>query len=362
MRSNFDLFNHKHCSTDIDINIGYYDQPGDLSPDKRQELVCSLNDSFKRSTCDLKKIKREQTINDRFLNCGKQGTFYYCPECGLKYYTKYFCHFKLCDTCSRIYGKKFKQKILELMHPILSNRKKGWTVAMLTLSESSAKYRGRYPNPDEYKSFNKKVGEFCRLFYSTYRARISKNDKVIENRKIYKGAGWFAVNEFGSDNNNLHTHILLYGPWIPHSVLLKNWVRLSGGDTGCHIEPIRSPEIAARYVSKYITKPPVFNQVKTAIDYLQATKGQRRIRSGGIFYNILKMVEKKTPYTCPFCSVCLAYGGIIDLSQTHDGLNLSYIRKHRDKFETEALREAVRFLPSGVMPINLPYCPSLATN
>lgn len=357
-----DLFNHKHTTTDVSVYYGYYSQPNDLTPEKRLELVNYLNESARRSTCDLKKIQKQSEINNRFLNCGQLGTASYCPECNIRFYTKYFCKFKLCDTCARISGKKFKSKILELIRPILSNKKKGWTVAMLTLSESSAKYRGRYPNPDEYKLFNKKVGEFCRLFYGKYRARISKNDKVVENRKIYKGAGWFGVNEFGSDNNNLHCHILLYAPWIPHKILLKNWIRLSGGNTGCHIEPIRSPEIAANYVGKYITKPPVFNQISTAVDFIEATKSQRRIRSGGIFYNALKMAEKHNPDTCPFCSVYLMYSGIVELTDTTDGLNLSYIRKNRDKFETEAFREVVKFLPGGILPYNLPYCPSLMSN
>lgn len=350
---------YNHCQTTDFPKQEIFDQPGDLTLDQRREIFNQLNTSFEKSTNNLKKINHQREIYSRFLNCGNQGTGRFCPECNLKFYTRFYCKFKLCDRCARIYGKEIRRKILELITPILANRKKNFTVAMLTLSESSAKYRGRYPNQKEYKNFNKRIGEFCRLFYGKYQGKISRKGNIIEDRKRYKGAGWFAVNEFGTDNNNLHCHILIYGRWIPQKVLKAAWMKISNGDTGCYIEQIKNPKVAARYVSKYITKPPVFNKTQTAIDFIEATRGQRRMRSGGIFYNTIKIDKKTNPELCPFCLVGLLYDGLVNLAATLDGLNLAYIRKHFKEYELLEIKKALNELPGGVMPYNMPFCQNL---
>lgn len=252
---------------------------------------------------------------------------------------------------------------MDLIGPCLANRKRGWTVAMLTLSESSGKYRGHYPNQDEYKRFNRNVGAFCRLFYGKFRGRFTKTGKVCENRKQFQGAGTVGVNEFGQDNNNLHCHILLYGPWIAWEKLQRAWVRITGGDTGCFIEPIRNPNKAAHYVAKYITKAPRFLDPDRAVEFVKATKGSRRIRTGGIFYNQIKLSKPDVKRDeCPFCFVCLEYKGVRNVAECGFGLNLHHVRKHPDLYDSESLRKIVKELPGGVTPVNLPESPALWPN
>jgi hypothetical protein len=227
---------------------------------------------------------------------------------------------------------------------------------MLTLSESTGKYRGQYPTAEQTKEFNRKVAAFCRLFYGKYRGRWNGDrSRVVENRRRYQGAGTFAVNEFGDNNNNLHCHILLYGPWIPYKELLAAWVEISGGDTGVYIEPIRGSSKAARYVSKYIMKPPRFGNLCRAINYLVATKGLRRIRTGGGFYNALK--KKKTVRNeeiCPICDSVLVYDGVVSLDDTRYYYNWYDVRRDPERFGFDLLRgyrPPPQELPEGVMPI-----------
>lgn len=352
-----DLFGHRHRSQHPDnFNLGE-----DMSPVERSFLADSLVERYERDhPGESTAVYRGQT--DRFRFCGHQGSRLICPSCQIPFYTRFFCKFRLCDTCSRIYGKEIRDKIIKLITPIFAKKKRGWTIALLTLSESKEKYRGRYPNREEYQRFNRHVSEFCRLFYGKYKGGWSKKGKIVERRSRFQGAGWFAVNEFGDNNTNLHSHLLLYGPWVPHKKLLAAWARITGGDTGCHIEPIADPHGAGKYISKYITKAPRFLNPLTAIDFVVTTKSQRRIRSGGIFYNSLKRRKpERTADLCPFCVVELDYQGTVFLTETGDGLNLPHIRKNRELYETEELREIVNSLPGGALPCNLPYYPSLAS-
>ena len=331
----------------------------DMLPVERGFLADLIDDRISENWISLKRISQQRIKNARFRRCGLDGSRRVCPKCGIGFYTRHFCKHKLCDTCARIYGLRVREKILKLVNPVFSKRKAGWTVAMLTLSESSQKYRGRYPNREEYRQFNRNVGAFCRLFYGRYRGVWTKTGKIREDRKHYKGAGWFAVNEFGQDNTNLHCHILLYGPWTIHSRLLTSWIRITGGDTGCYIKPLRSPRSAADYVAKYLTKPPRFTDPNTALDYVKASASQRRIRTGGVFYNSLKKIRGFEPDVCPFCDVRLKFDGICDLTQAGDGLNLSHVRKHRELYDKDEIRSILRELPRGVLPAGLPQWRSL---
>lgn len=305
------------------------------------------------------KLHNRLTIIERFRKCKQQGQISSCPDCQTRFYTRFYCKARLCDTCSRIYGGRVQKKVMSVVRPYFANRKKGWTLAMLTLSESTAKYRGRFPNQDDTKRFNKSVGDFCRLFYGKFRGRISRTGKVVEDRKRYQGAGTIAVNEFGQENNNLHCHLLIYGPWIPQAKLLTAWMNLTGGDRGCFIEPIRDPKKAAHYVAKYVTKPPRFYDLRRAVEFLNATRGTRRIRTGGIFYNQIKIAKRKhDPDNCPFCISNLRYEGV-GLVAGHEGLNLHHVRKHPDLYETDRLKEIVKLLPGGAIPVGLPQAPPI---
>lgn len=328
----------------------------DDMPQVERDYLAALLKADIFQTTDLR-LANKLDIVERFRLCGSQGRWKYCPKCQLDFYSRFYCKARLCDTCARIYGQQIYKKIIAQVQPYFANRKKGWTIAMLTLSESTAKYRGRLPDQDDTKRFNKNVAAFCRLFYGKHRGRFSRSGKVVEDRKRYLGAGTIAVNEFGQDNNNLHCHLLIYGPWIPHNQLLNAWIKITGGDRGCFIEPIRQPRKAAHYVAKYVTKPPRFFDLKRAVAFLNATKGTRRIKTSGVFYNRIKIAKiAHNPEQCPFCMVELMYNGVRSLD-VYQGLNLHHIRKHPELYETDRLRKIVRLLPGGATPTGLPQAP-----
>lgn len=332
----------------------------DMSQVERSFLADLLIEDLEADVYWYTKVARQAEIIERFRRCGQEGRVQVCPRCALKFFSRFYCKARLCDVCARIYGGQVYKKVIDLIGPCLANRKKGWTVAMLTLSESTGKYRSHYPNREEYKRFNQNVSAFCRLFFGKFRGRFSRTGRVVEDRKHFRGAGTIGVNEFGQDNNNLHCHILLYGPWIPWAELQRAWVKITGGDTGCFIEPIRQPDKAAHYVAKYITKAPRFLDPSRAIEYLRSAKNTRRIKTGGIFYNRVKL--SKTDHErdeCPFCLVYLEYQGIQDVAARSFGLNLHHVRKNPDLYAADPLVKIARELPGGVTPVGLPKSPPL---
>lgn len=363
------MLNREPFQGDLDIDYGKgagtrpapetFSLQDDMSDTERHYLA-DLLDADVLSGHFVRNISRQLGIIDRFRKCGQQGSSRLCPDCMNRFYSRFYCKARLCDRCSRIYGQQVYKKIMELIKPCFAKRKKGWTIALLTLSTSTGKYRGRFPTQDDTKIFNRHVGSFCRLFYGKHAGRFSRTGKVVEDRKRWQGAGTIAVNEFGQDNNNLHAHVLVYGPWIRWEKLLAAWVRITGGDTGCHIEAIRDPGKAARYTAKYVTKAPRFLDFYRAVEFLKATKGTRRIRTGGIFYNQIKFAKREHyPDQCPFCLVDLLYDGIMTIGGSVFGLNLHHVRKHPELYNTEALISRVRDLPGGAIPIGLPQAPPI---
>lgn len=328
----------------------------DDMPQVERDYLAELLKAEAFQTTDLRLANRLEII-ERFRLCRQQGRWSNCPKCNCEFISRFYCKARICDTCARIYGRQVYKKVMELVNPYFANRKKGWTLAMLTLSESTSKYRGRFPDQDDTKRFNRNVAAFCRLFYGKHRGRFSRSGKVVEDRRRFQGAGTIGVNEFGQDNNNLHCHVLLYGPWIPHEKLLNAWVRITGGDRGCFIEPIRNPGKAAHYVAKYVTKPPRFYDLHRAVEYVNATKGTRRIKAGGVFYNRLKFEKvQHDPDRCPFCQVDLLYNGVRTLKDCN-ALNLHHVRKNPELYETDRLQKIVRLLPGGATPVGLPSAP-----
>lgn len=356
----FDLFSHSQIHRKKSTSPERFTLDDDMSRVERSFLADLLIEDIGDVITWRESPLRKKEIVERFRKCGDQGKVHQCPSCLVRFYSRFYCKHRLCDVCARIYGRQVYKRVMELIGPCLSNRKKGWTIAMLTLSESSGKYRNHYPDSDEYKRFNHNVGAFCRLFYGKYRGKFTRTGKVREDRKHYRGAGSIGVNEFGQGNNNLHSHILLYGPFIPWEKLQAAWVKITGGDTGCFIEPIRNPDKAAHYVAKYITKPPRFYDPTEAIDFVKATKGARRIRTGGIFYNQMKLEKlERDRDRCPFCCVFLHYEGLADLERVIFGFNLHHVRKNPDFYESGEIFSEIKSLPRGVTPIDFPEFPRL---
>lgn len=148
---------------------------------------------------------------------------------------------------------------------------------MLTLTTVNTR---RMPTREEIKANNKAVG------------------KIV--KKFYRGA--VAVNEV--KGTYLHTHAMVYGPYVPKEVLSESWRRL----TGNIVIDVREVKGSARNVAlelcKYIMKPFKYDKTRDgwtlAVKFLKAFKRVRRVHNYGIFYAV-KDLSKKSKLVCPYC-------------------------------------------------------------
>jgi len=210
----------------------------------------------------------------------------------------------------------------EVVRKETSNKKSGYFLSMLTLTVTSKRYGDKMPNREDIRRFYKETSHFLRLNFGKFKCHETKKGKIVENRKKYIGAGWIATIEVGSDNNNLHCHAIVYGPWQKYFDLLSSWEKITGDSQGVWIKPIQNPQKAANYVLKYITTPPVTDSYKSVANYSVMIKGSRRLRSGGVFYNRIKIPKSEKNCNCLFCRSRLIMSGNIDLVNLNGQIDL----------------------------------------
>jgi len=143
----------------------------------------------------------------------------------------------------------------------------------------TTKNTGAIPEGAEIKAHNKAIGKLIRQYFK----------------------GGVSVNEV--KGSFLHSHCIVYGPYVPQEKLSQAWEVF----TGCQVVDIREIKQKTRdvlnYIGKYIKKPYQFEDTtegrSLAIQFLQSFKGVRRVHSFGLFYNLRR--EKKPRWSCPYC-------------------------------------------------------------
>lgn len=341
-----------------------FDDAHQLSQGERQ-LIGAEIDKLAEKEYDRRGMRFANKLLEesrRFVNCQHDHIIKQCENDGLRYFIKTFCRSRICEDCGRIYRNSLEKKLLPLLKEIQASKKRGYYLSLLTLTVTTKRFDG-YPTPDDLGRFQKESSLFLRRFYGKYNAVIRDNKivepapryvyKIINGKKtrvreripavrtgrtgqdvfdyrIYRGAGYIAVMELGADNNNLHLHAITYGPYIPQATLSKVWEEITADSYMVDIRQAHGSlrDIAA-YVLKYITKPPVSDSYAAIAQFTQLIKGSRRIRTGGIFYNVLNVVrEKKEAPLCPYCRGRLLFvrndtdtAGAFDLYAVHRELD-----------------------------------------
>lgn len=112
------------------------------------------------------------------------------------------------------------------------------------------------------------------------------------------GRGWLGGFEFGVEGQKLHLHLLAYCEYIPHAELSAEWEKLTGFGN-VWIEAIHGVKEAVKEVLKYATKLSELSPADTALVH-DVLRGVRRVRGGGIFYN----VPEPEKITNPVCKKC----------------------------------------------------------
>lgn len=210
-------------------------------------------------------------------NCQRTARHFKCLECDREFYIPFRCDLRICPECNGRYFMLFKARYLRCIRQLLKRRKKGhdW----LSLLTVTTKNTGEIPSGDEIKAHNKAIGKLIKKFFK----------------------GGVSVNEV--KGTYLHSHCIVYGPFVLQSKLSKEWEAL----TGAKVVDIRAIKQKTRdvvnYLGKYIKKPySVENNEQgysLAVSFLRNFKGVRRVHSFGLFYAIKP--EPKKAFVCPYC-------------------------------------------------------------
>jgi len=218
----------------------------------------------------------------KFLDCSSRVIPFKClnPQCGRSFFSPFRCDLRICPKCNERYAKLFKARYLPLIKNLMRGRGKD-RLALLTLT---TKNTGEIPDTEEFKRHNKSVGKLIKKFFK----------------------GGVAVNEV--KGTFLHTHAVVFGPYVPKKILSEYWHGLTGNQV-VWITQVKKekggPKKVASYLCKYIRKPyPIteeWESVSLAVKLLSNLKGVRRVHNYGCFYNNKTKGEDTIKAVCPFC-------------------------------------------------------------
>jgi len=210
-------------------------------------------------------------------NCHRKAILFKCRDCEKEFFLPFRCDLRICPECNRRYFAKFKARYLSLLRQLMK-RKKGKDRAMfLTVT---TKNTGEIPEGPEIQAHNKAIGKLIRKFFK----------------------GGVSVNEV--KETFLHSHCIVYGPYVHQSKLSQEWEGLTGAKVVDIREIKQKTQKVVDYLGKYIKKPYGVEDSQEgyslAVQFLKNFKGVRRVHSFGIFYAAAPHQEKSL-FVCPYC-------------------------------------------------------------
>ena len=308
---------------------------------------------------DPKRYERLCTEFHRYSQCGNEFLPLDCIKCETQHYVPIRCRSRLCEDCNKAWAQGIKKQLGPEIGKLNSNKRKGFAVSHVVLTVEKWWNADRMPGPEEIKLFSRWCSDFTRLHYGKHIGAWSRSGKVVERRKRFQGGAWVRVLEFGLDNNNLHAHLIVYGPLKPKTVLDASWSRITGNrGRWIWIQRVKKTKHAVSYIMKELVKAPVSEGYVNMAGYVIAIKGTRRLATGGILYNRIRsrLVDPDKPrFGYSVCGGLLLPGESGSLQNLGSRVNLwpelyKLARMNTDKKAALASLEAE--LPNGVMPVS----------
>lgn len=314
---------------------------------------------------DSTKVKAALDLEaDRFENCRSRWMVYSCERCHTGFHVMETCKSRLCPVCQFRYCKDLEDQIKKRVGELRESAPNGYKVMQVTLTVTSKRYGDALPDRAGIKRLEKETREFLAENFGKYRVRRSRSGKLVEVKRskkaikpgddprIWQGRGWVCTMEVGADNNNLHCHALVWGPFVPWGTLKDRWAKITGDSFGVDIR-VKGLKDAIRYILKYLMKPPKTDSYARMADWLLAIRGSRRIRCGGVFYGRLKALPKeKLPCGCPLCFGKLFFRAITD--SISDSLDLFQAHKKPETLPGGPAPKGWEWVSGDILPGELP--------
>jgi hypothetical protein len=227
----------------------------------------------------------------RYVECHRFG---YCLQCeGEKPHTFFSvlcCDLRFCPRC----GARMFARLYEKYSPVLSYLKahlrRSYLLRELTLTSRNTGVL----TAEQIKKFNKDVKNTLKTLM-----------------RGEKGWGVIWCDEIGFNNQNLHAHVLFYGPYIEQRRLAEVWHEVSGHQVVWIKQARTHGRRALLYLLKYVSKPPA-DDPEFIGELEVAFYRCRRVHTLGLFYNFAVPESAPepghlitSPKQCPLCSAKL---------------------------------------------------------
>lgn len=146
-------------------------------------------------------------LANRVKNCGTWLGFKECPD-GHRQAHKSMCNLpKYCRRCARIRAHKQAKEIALVVEKMLERPRVGYRLRMLTVTVK---------NTGNFKRDVTKLNRcFAKLWRSLYGGKTSH-------------AAAIRFTELGAENGTAHAHILMYAPFVHHSLISAKWHQITG--------------------------------------------------------------------------------------------------------------------------------------
>jgi len=124
--------------------------------------------------------------------------------------------------------------------------------------------------------------------------RITGGAAVLEIKRSWRADEW-----------HVHLHCLIAGSYLPHAEIKANWWKITGDSNIVDIRPVHTVANAAKYISKYITKPlsvTVINKPDALAELFSACGRRRLVLTWGLWRGVklsAKLDETHWRSLCP---------------------------------------------------------------
>jgi len=210
---------------------------------------------------------------DRFRHCGAYASVRMDNETGHPYLDANTCKLRVCPACRKSLQRKTLARVLDFLH---SHPNDNWQFHTYTLRHSES------PLTDQ---LDRLVHCFRLLRHrQLWKQRCEAGYAVIEI--TYHSAGSWSPSgrQRKRDEWHPHLHVLVQTTWLDWSQLHQDWKAITKDSTQLDCANVTNISHAARYVAKYLGKPPSLNFANDhgrATEYYHAINHRRLLMPFG---------------------------------------------------------------------------------